>query len=167
MFILWPNTFKWDVRRRPLISLVITEDCHSRLSLKLTLFSFLFCKTCKTTKYSCTKEQWRMWLLHIYHIRSWIIMAIYAHMIYAAPYVSFWCVQIHYEGKWEGIGAWKSRLFRALWNGIEPLGECHLWSPREQCGKKTLPQSCAVMFSYRTAPHIPPPTPPPFKGSKL
>ncbi len=29
----------------------------------------------------------------------------------------FWCVQIHYEGKWEGIGR-KPRLFWALWNGL-------------------------------------------------
>ncbi len=29
---------------------------------------------------------------------------------------------IHYLGKWEGVGPWKSRVFWALWNGIEPIG---------------------------------------------
>jgi len=31
----------------------------------------------------------------------------------------FCCGQIHYGGTWEGIGPWKSRLFWALFNGIE------------------------------------------------
>jgi hypothetical protein len=31
-----------------------------------------------------------------------------------APCEMFGCVQIHYEGKWEGVGPWKSRLFWAL-----------------------------------------------------
>jgi hypothetical protein len=31
-----------------------------------------------------------------------------------------------YEGKWEGVGPWKSRHFWALWIGIEPSGEFHL-----------------------------------------
>jgi hypothetical protein len=52
---------------------------------------------------------------------------------------------IHYEGKWEGDRPRKSRLFWALSNGIEPLGECHLF------GKKKL------MHCY---PPPPPPTPP-------
>jgi hypothetical protein len=35
---------------------------------------------------------------------------------------------IHYEGKLEEVGPWKSklRLFWALLNVIEPIGECHL-----------------------------------------
>jgi hypothetical protein len=36
-------------------------------------------------------------------------IAIYAPMIYTAG-----PVQIHYEGKWEEVGPWKSRLFWAL-----------------------------------------------------
>ncbi len=36
----------------------------------------------------------------------------------------------HYEGKWEGVGPWKSRLFWTLRNGIEPIGECH-WGPKK------------------------------------
>jgi hypothetical protein len=40
----------------------------------------------------------------------------------------FWCRQIlvYYEGKWDEVGPWKSRLFWYLWNCIEPLGECPL-----------------------------------------
>ncbi len=34
--------------------------------------------------------------------------------------------QIHYVGKWEGVGPWKWRVFWDLWNGIEPIGERHL-----------------------------------------
>jgi len=35
---------------------------------------------------------------------------------------------ILYEGKWEEVGPWKSklRLFWALLNVIEPIGDCHL-----------------------------------------
>ncbi len=36
------------------------------------------------------------------------LIANYAPMIYTE---CFWCVQIHYEGKWEGVGPWKSRDF--------------------------------------------------------
>jgi hypothetical protein len=38
-------------------------------------------------------------------------------MIYTGPYVQFLFGQIHYEGKWEGVEPWKSRLFCAQWNG--------------------------------------------------
>jgi hypothetical protein len=34
----------------------------------------------------------------------------------------FWCGQIHYLGKSEGVGPWKLRVFWALWNDIEPIG---------------------------------------------
>ncbi len=34
------------------------------------------------------------------------------YMIYTAPYVMFWCRQIHNEGKWEGLGPGNPRL---LW----------------------------------------------------
>ncbi len=39
---------------------------------------------------------------------------------------------IHYEGKLEEVGPWKSklRLFWALLNVIEPIGECHLGPKR-------------------------------------
>ncbi len=37
----------------------------------------------------------------------------------------FGCVHIHYEG--EVVGPWNSRDFWALWNGIEPIGECHFF----------------------------------------
>jgi hypothetical protein len=33
---------------------------------------------------------------------------------------------MQYEDKWEGVGPWKSRLFGALWNDMEPLGKCQL-----------------------------------------
>ncbi len=38
----------------------------------------------------------------------------------------FWIRAHHYKGQWEGVGPWKSRVFWALWNGIEPIGECYL-----------------------------------------
>ncbi len=40
--------------------------------------------------------------------------------------IAFDAGSIDYEGKWEGVGPWKLRLFWALLNGIEPVGECHL-----------------------------------------
>ncbi len=37
------------------------------------------------------------------------------------------CISITWASrKWEGVGSWNSRVFWALWNGIEPIGECHL-----------------------------------------
>jgi hypothetical protein len=36
---------------------------------------------------------------------GFIIYCINAPMIFMAPYIIFWCVQIHYEGKWEGAWA--------------------------------------------------------------
>jgi hypothetical protein len=41
-------------------------------------------------------------------------------------------VHIHYEGKWEGVGPCNSRVFWALWNGMQPIGECHL-GPKKLC----------------------------------
>ncbi len=58
--------------------------------------------------------------------KQWRLVAIYGPMIYTSPHVMLWCGQIHYEGKWEWVRPWKSRLFWALLNGIEPLAECHL-----------------------------------------
>ena len=53
-------------------------------------------------------------------------IAIYAPMIYT----DFDVGSIHYEGKWEMAEPWKSRLFWAQWNGIEPIG-CFMYkSPR-------------------------------------
>ncbi len=45
------------------------------------------------------------------------------------------CIGIHYERKWEGVGPWNSRVFWALWNGIEPIGECNL-GPKKLEGKR-------------------------------
>ncbi len=75
-------------------------------------------------------------------LNSWLWthwrLAIYAPMLYTALYTQFlWCVQIHYEGKWEGVWPWKSKHFWALWNGIEPYGECHL-------GPKKVEKLCKV-----------------------
>ncbi len=49
---------------------------------------------------------------------------------------------ILYEGKWEGGGPWKSRLFWVLWNGIEPMGECHL-------GPKKVEHYKFIIYSLR------------------
>jgi hypothetical protein len=40
-------------------------------------------------------------------------------------------LQTHYEGKWEVVGPWNSRVFWALWNGIEPIGDCHFTGPKK------------------------------------
>ncbi len=47
---------------------------------------------------------------------------------------AFYAGSIHYKGKWEGVGPWKSRLFWALWNGIEPIGKCHFWAQKSCIG---------------------------------
>ncbi len=59
----------------------------------------------------------------------------------------FWCGQIHNVGKWEGVGPWKLRVFWALWNGIEPIGECHL-------GPKKLPPLFTVLFPLSYIPRF-------------
>ena len=44
-------------------------------------------------------------------------MAIYALWFIRGPvHNAFDASSIHYEGMWEGVGPWKSRLFWALWN---------------------------------------------------
>ncbi len=46
-----------------------------------------------------------------------VTMAIYALWFIRGPvHNAFDASSIHYEGKWEGVGPWKSRLFWALWN---------------------------------------------------
>ncbi len=57
---------------------------------------------------------------------------------------------ILYEGKWEGVGHWKSRVFWALWNGIEPTGECHLGpeKPSTQYGPWNLPRGLFTSLVY-------------------
>ncbi len=47
---------------------------------------------------------------------SMTTLAIYAPIIYAAPCVMFLmrAMLIHYEGKWEGVEPWISRVFWAL-----------------------------------------------------
>ncbi len=74
-----------------------------------------------------------------------------------APCVIFWCGQIHYVGKWEGVGLWKWRVVWAQWNGIEPIGECHLEPEkleisRAQCGEVTSNPSPLHPF-YSPPPH--------------
>jgi hypothetical protein len=46
--------------------------------------------------------------------------------LYSPVHNAFDAGSIHYEGMREGVGPWKTRVFGALWNGIEPTGECHL-----------------------------------------
>ncbi len=46
----------------------------------------------------------------------------------------FWCGQIHYVGKWEVVGPWKSRVFWALWNGIEPILRVPFWAQNTREG---------------------------------
>jgi hypothetical protein len=51
-------------------------------------------------------------------------------------------VQLHYKGKWEGVGPWKSILFWALWHGIVPLGECHLGPKKVEISRAQHPPIC-------------------------
>jgi hypothetical protein len=50
------------------------------------------------------------------------------HLWFIRPRVrnAFDAGSIHYLGKREGVGPWESRVFWALWSGMEPMGECHL-----------------------------------------
>jgi hypothetical protein len=57
---------------------------------------------------------------------DWVNIYLWAHSLYGPVRNAFNAANIHYEGKWEGVGPWKLRLFWTLWNGIEPLGESHL-----------------------------------------
>ncbi len=67
---------------------------------------------------SCTWEK--------LHVLWFCVIAIYAPMIYMAPYVMFLMRADPLRGKVERVGPWKSRPFWALWNGIKQIGECHL-----------------------------------------
>jgi hypothetical protein len=70
-------------------------------------------------------------------------ITIYAPMIYTAPSIMFW-MRAYREGQWEGVGPWNSWVFGTLWNGIEPIGKCHL-------GPKKLESDLAVKSGARLA----------------
>jgi hypothetical protein len=57
-----------------------------------------------------------------------------------SPAQYFGCVHMHYEGKWDGVVPWNSRVFWALWNGIKLIGECH-FGPRCHFGPQILENS--------------------------
>jgi hypothetical protein len=60
------------------------------------------------------------------------VVTIYAPMIYTAPCIMFWIREYPLRGQVGGGGALEIEIFfiylffLALWNGIEPIGECHL-----------------------------------------
>ncbi len=74
------------------------------------------------------------------------IITIFAVLFLRPVRNAFVAGSIHYLGKWEGVGPWKSRICWALWNGIELIGECNL-------GPKNLPYVC-VHTSYLRVPEI-------------
>ncbi len=55
---------------------------------------------------------------------------------------------IYYKGKWEEAGPWKSRLFRALLNGMESIDECHLVAKKVAQGHRI--HGCIGGFMYRS-----------------
>jgi hypothetical protein len=57
-------------------------------------------------------------------------LAIYRPMIYTARKKSFGCGKLHYEGKWEGVAPWKSRL----------LGPCEMASSRRRASAIWVPK---------------------------
>ncbi len=66
------------------------------------------------------------------------------HLWFIQPHAKwFWCEQIHYKGKWEGVGPWKVRVFWALWNGIEPLRKCHLGPKKLKISRAQPPLTCS------------------------
>jgi hypothetical protein len=71
------------------------------------------------------------------------IIALYTPRFYSTPCVfDVGLGSINYSGKWEGVGPWKSRLFWALWNSIEPIGECHLMPKTlSHCSPHPIPPS--------------------------
>ncbi len=51
-------------------------------------------------------------------------------MIYTALCIMFWMRAYPLQGEVGGVGPWNSRVFWALWNGIELIGKCHLGSKK-------------------------------------
>ncbi len=54
------------------------------------------------------------------------ILASYAPVIFTARYVMFWMRADPLRGQVGGGWALEIDTFWALWNAIDPLGECHL-----------------------------------------
>jgi hypothetical protein len=57
---------------------------------------------------------------------SLLISYLCTYDLYGPVHNAFDAGSIHYDGKWEVVGPWKSRVFWALRNSIEPIGERHL-----------------------------------------
>ncbi len=66
----------------------------------------------------------------------------------------FWMRAFPLLGQVGGVGPWNSRVFSALLNGIEPIGECHLGPKNSNSSPPTRPPR----FSPS---HSPPSSPPP------
>ncbi len=65
------------------------------------------------------------------------------HLWFLQPHAyCFGCVDIHYEGKWVGIGPWNLRVFWALWNYIKLIGECHLGPEKLENSRAQSPPTC-------------------------
>jgi hypothetical protein len=58
---------------------------------------------------------------------SWALVHETSYDLYS-PCIMFW-MHIHYLGKWEGVGPWKSRVFWAP-NGTRLSARCHFTRPK-------------------------------------
>ncbi len=71
-----------------------------------------------------------------------IPVAIYALKIYTALCIMFWMRAYPLPGQVGGLGPWGSRVFWALWNSIEPIGECHLGPKKLEISMAQPPLTC-------------------------
>ncbi len=88
---------------------------------------------CRAAKNSLRGTLQYMMIVHVpgknyvrVHILCFCVIAIYAPMTYMAPFVMFWMREIHYEGKWRGLGPGNQDLFGPCEMASSRLGECHL-----------------------------------------
>ncbi len=79
----------------------------------------------KVRKYMGTHRHGSMKLL-ICIVLTVQIITIYAPMIYTAQCIMFWMRAYPLRGKVGGGWSLEFESFWALWNSIEPIGECHL-----------------------------------------
>jgi hypothetical protein len=93
------------------------------------------------------------------------LITIYAPMNYTAPYVIFDAGSIHYLGKWEGVGPWKSRVFlgpvkrhradRRGPFGAQPLPTCRsngCFPHQKHYARGRINHRCIGGFMYKSPP---------------
>jgi hypothetical protein len=117
---------------------------------------FLYCRLTRVKGHMYEYIRTKCRILYLIYKYSAIfftaLLAIYAPMIYKSPCVILLMRAVAItRASGRGVGSWKLRLFWALLNGIEPIGECHLGPKKVEISlpDKHLPQNLFTVNFFR------------------